>query len=294
MKLTIGMSCYDDFHGVWFTIQSIKMYHPEVIDDVKFIVIDGNPGQSHGIEVEKLIAKLTNKHGQNALYVSNETWASTASRDYIFQFAETPYVLCLDSHVMLAPGSIKKLIEHFDNNPTTKDIISGPIYDDNHNILATHMTRKWDYNMLGGWELDMDKIKTDEKYIVDMMGLGVFACTKESWPGFNRNFKGFGGEEGYIHDKIRKNGGEAICFPWLKWLHRFPRPDGAKYNNIYEDRINNYFHGYIELNKQPDDIIDYYSKSNELEGQQRTAISKEKLKLMYEKCKIDQQISSLE
>ena len=48
MKLTIGMSCYDDYDGVWFTIQSIKMFHPECIDDINFVVVDGNPGSRHG------------------------------------------------------------------------------------------------------------------------------------------------------------------------------------------------------------------------------------------------------
>ncbi len=26
--LTIGMSTYDDFDGVYFTLQSLRMYHP--------------------------------------------------------------------------------------------------------------------------------------------------------------------------------------------------------------------------------------------------------------------------
>ena len=35
MKLTIGMACYDDFDGVYFTINSILQYHREVIDDIR-------------------------------------------------------------------------------------------------------------------------------------------------------------------------------------------------------------------------------------------------------------------
>lgn len=293
MKLTIGMSCYDDFDGVWFTIQSICLYHPEVLNDVRFIVVDGNSDGDHGKEVERLVARLRNKHGQCGLYVKNVSWASTASRDYVFQYAETPYVLCVDSHVMIAPGAIKKLIEHYDKNPTCKDLIQGPIMDDSGNIMATSMSPEWSYNMYGKWKYEPEKLKTQQPYNIEMMGLGLFSCTKEHWQGFNRGFTGFGGEEGYIHHKFRKNGGNTICFPWLKWLHRFPRPAGTRYRNEYMDRINNYFIGWHELGLDTQEIIDYFSSPNELDGQQREAISIEKLQLLDKKWSIEQQLSDI-
>jgi hypothetical protein len=42
-KLTIGMATYDDYDGVYFTLQAIRLYHPEIINDVEFIIIDNNP-----------------------------------------------------------------------------------------------------------------------------------------------------------------------------------------------------------------------------------------------------------
>jgi hypothetical protein len=30
-RLCVGMATYDDFDGVWFTIQAIRMYHREVL-----------------------------------------------------------------------------------------------------------------------------------------------------------------------------------------------------------------------------------------------------------------------
>lgn len=48
-KLTIGMATYDDFHGVYFTIQALRLYHPITkTDEVEFIIIDNNPNSSHG------------------------------------------------------------------------------------------------------------------------------------------------------------------------------------------------------------------------------------------------------
>lgn len=83
----------------------------------------------------------------------------------------------------------------------------------------------------------------------------MFSCETKNWLGFNENFKGFGGEEGYIHEKFRKNGGKAICLPNFKWTHRFNRPDGVKYRLVLEDRIWNYFVGWLELTQDPNHQI---------------------------------------
>ena len=42
---------------------------------------------------------------------------------------------------------------------------------------------------------------------IPMHGLGLFACRRAAWPGFHPKFRGFGGEEGYIHEKFRQCGG---------------------------------------------------------------------------------------
>ena len=48
--------------------------------------------------------------------------------------------------------------------------------------------------------------------------------------------------------------------PEFKWLHRFGRPDGVKYPLRLEDRIWNYFTGWMELKQTPKDpfIQDVY------------------------------------
>jgi hypothetical protein len=42
-RLCVGMATYDDFDGVWFTIQAIRMYHREVLPDRSFLLIDNHP-----------------------------------------------------------------------------------------------------------------------------------------------------------------------------------------------------------------------------------------------------------
>jgi hypothetical protein len=41
-------------------------------------------------------------------------------------------------------------------------------------------------------------------------------------------------------------GGKAICLPQFKWMHRFGRPNGVPYKLALEDRVWNYFVGWLE------------------------------------------------
>lgn len=285
MKLTIGMSCFNDFDGVWFTINSVLQYHPEVRDDIRFVVIDGNPDSSHGKACEELISKLTNKHGHMGLYVKNVSWAGTASRDYIFQYAKTPYVICVDSHVMLYPGTLKKLIDYYDTNSDNSNLIQGPLYTENGDLMATSMEPVWDYNMYGKWVKDQGLVDKNEPWEVDLMGLGMFSCRKSAWLNFNPAFRGFGGEEGYIHQKYKNVGKITLMLPWLKWVHRFSRPGGVPYINEYIDRVKNYFIGWHENKQSTQEIIDYFATDNNNDGQQRLGISRHQLQALDEQCK---------
>lgn len=83
---------------------------------------------------------------------------------------------------------------------------------------------------------------------IPMMGLGVWAMRTAAWPGFNPLFAGFGGEEGYIHEVVRRRGGKAICLPSLRWRHWFR--DGttpAPYPHFFEHQAWNYLIGHREL-----------------------------------------------
>lgn len=82
-----------------------------------------------------------------------------------------------------------------------------------------------------------------------MMGLGLFACHRDAFPGFNERMIGFGGEEGYLQEKVRRNGGRKLCLPWLRWWHRFNEfvPGSAPYVATVEDKAWNYCVGWSEL-----------------------------------------------
>jgi hypothetical protein len=78
-------------------------------------------------------------------------------------------------------------------------------------------------------------------------GLGLFFTRKNSWLKFNEHCDGFGGEECYIHEKYRKNGRKCYLLPFLRWLHRFGRPDGVPYTLTLENKVRNYILEFLEL-----------------------------------------------
>ena len=86
-----------------------------------------------------------------------------------------------------------------------------------------------------------------QPFEIPMQGLGLFFVRKAAWLKFNEHARAFGGEEGYIHEKYRRHGYKTLCLPFLKWLHRFPRPDGVKYTLTLKDKLRNYILGFTEL-----------------------------------------------
>ena len=248
--LTIGMATYDDFDGVYFTIQSLLSYHPIAqSDQTEIIVVDNNPGGEHAKELEKLIKGwLSNK----VKYIPFSDKKSTATRNEIFKNAQGKYCISTDCHVLFQPNSLETLLNYYENNEDCKDLVQGPMIYDNHKGYATHFKQTWGGHMYGQWDANTEAYNKGEPFDIPMHGLGVFSCETKNWLGFNELFEGFGGEEGYIHEKFRDNGGRAICLPGFKWMHRFGRPQGVKYPLRLQDRIWNYFVGWLELKKDPE------------------------------------------
>jgi hypothetical protein len=259
LKLTIGMATYDDFDGVYFSIQALRMYHPEVIDDIEIIVIDNNPASHHGKAIRNL-------KGQTGIkYIPFHEYQSTAIRNLIFENASAPYVLSMDCHVLFESGSIKKLIEYYEQNPDTKNLLQGPMVYDNLKAISSHFDPVWRAQMYGIWATDnRAKDPNGEPFEILMQGLGVFSARKDNWLGFNSAFRGFGGEEGYIHEKYRKNGAKTLCLPFLRWVHRFQRPNGVKYPLTLENKVRNYFIGCVELGLSVEPIYQHFLKETEV------------------------------
>lgn len=272
--LTIGMATYDDYDGVFFSIQALRIYQLAGLEDqVEILVIDNNPESKHGKEVKSFV-----ENWAKGRYIAYTEKQSTAVRNEIFKNAKGKYTLCMDCHILFEPNAIKNLLNYYKNNPDTKNLIQGQMWYDDLKNTATHFQPEWRDGMYGTWGENKEALQKNEPFEIPMMGLGMFSCKTSEWQGFNENFVGFGGEEGYIHEKFRRAGGKCICLPNLKWNHRFGRPNGVPYRNIWEERVANYFIGWLEILKDPNDpffqsIIDGF----------KDKIPEEKIKNIFEK-----------
>lgn len=291
-KLTIGMAVYDDLDGVWSTVQALRLYHHEAMRDCEIVVVDNNPTSRHGHAVKNFM-NWVKGDVVAARYVGyTEAGGTTQPRNHVFAIAEAPAVMVIDSHVLIAPGAIKRLIDFYDNalepsrsfgDPTTTadphvlagepdrprvdDFFAGPmIYDDLVN-RATHLGDEWRGEMWGTWQVDdrggafTKSNPAGDPFEIGAMGLGLFSCRKDAWLGFNPKFRGFGGEEWYIQEKYRRAGRKAWCLPWLMWNHRFGRPDGVKYPLQRWDRVRNYVIGLTELGIPLDRLYQHFVAS---------------------------------
>jgi hypothetical protein len=264
-KITIGMAAYDDFNGVWFSIQSLRMHHPEVYDDIDFIVIDNNPYSEHGKTTKRFIENhLRDSNDKpNGRYIKYTDKTSTSIRNETFKLSNTPYTMNIDCHVLMAPGCIDKLIKFYEERPETNDLYHGPMLYDNlrNDSVSTDMEPVWRSQMFGIWHNDeRGWDPANDPFEIPMHGMGMWTCRTEAWPGFNEKFQGFGGEEGYIHKKFQARGDKVWCLPFLRWLHRFDRPDGVKYVLTVEHKVRNYFISAFELGTDPEEVVEHFTE----------------------------------
>jgi len=254
-RLTIGLATYDDYDGVYFTLQSIRISNPELEGALEFVVIDNNPGGPCSEALHHL-----GKSIDGYRYVPCGEWSGTSVRNLVFEEASSEFVVCLDSHVLIVPGSLAKLIAYFDAHPGSLDLVQGPLIFDDLRRMATHMEPQWRAGMYGTWADDpRGADPAAPSFDIPMHGLGLFACRRAAWAGFNPKFRGFGGEEGYIHEKMRRRGGRTLCLPFLRWVHRFDRPLGSPYRNRWEDCVRNYFIGFTELGLRTEDMEAHFA-----------------------------------
>jgi glycosyltransferase involved in cell wall biosynthesis len=203
VALTIGMATYNDFNGVYFTLQSLRLYQD--LRDTELLVVD-----NYGCPDTK---RLVEGWVHGARYVlATEVRGTEAAKDRVFREAQGEAILCCDSHVLFAPGAIRRLKEYYREHPGCPDLLQGPLVYDDLETISTHFEPVWRGEMWGIWATDPRGQDPEGKpFEIPMQGMGAFSCRKGVWPGFNPSFRGFGWEEGYIHEKFRRAGGACAC-----------------------------------------------------------------------------------
>jgi hypothetical protein len=148
-RISVGMATYDDYDGVYFTVQSIRLSNPELEDALEFVIVDNNPGGRCSQELSKIGTSIDGYR-----YIPRGEWSGTAIKNAVFEEASSPFVLCIDSHVLIVPGALRQLIEYFEANPDCRDLIQGPMIYDDLRSIATHTEPRWRGGMYGTWSED--------------------------------------------------------------------------------------------------------------------------------------------
>lgn len=78
--LTIGMATYDDYDGVYFSVQAIRIYHPEITAQTEILVIDNHPEGPCAAALKQL-----ETHVEGYRYVPYTSHRGTAVRDLLFR-----------------------------------------------------------------------------------------------------------------------------------------------------------------------------------------------------------------
>lgn len=258
VRLTIGMASYDDFDGTFFTIQSIYSYLSAELDvSYEFLIIDNNP-RGEIAQALKQFAEIM----PNTRYVAYDHIQGTAAaKNQVFVHAKGEIILCLDSHILLMPGSITALLEYFSSHPDTENLVQGPILINDHRLYFSCMADKWFNGFYGEWCIeDASESRQSEDREIKMQGMGAFACRKDAWPNFNTRFRGYGGEEGIIHEKFERLGRKTISLSGFVWLHRFSPPSLISYENLWKDRIRNLSIGFDETQMKGRGLIPHYTR----------------------------------
>lgn len=265
MKLTIAMATHDDYDGVYFTIQSLRLHHA-LTQDTEFLVLDNNPDGEHG----RALVTLT-RHIKNLRVVPIRDRMSSFVKYDAFMLARGRILLTLDCHVLLEPGFVDHLMDYWTQNPDSRNMLTGPLLYNDLCATSVKMEPRWRGHDYGCWGDDPEAMKVGVPFSVPMQGMGCFSFLTQNAPVINTGFRGFGAEEWYVAERVRQNGGQVVCHPRLGWNHRFDWPI-RRFPLRLEDKVRNYYIGWLQIYGSPN-----HPMIREMTEHWLTVMSKEKL-----------------
>ena len=252
VRFSVVMPCYDDFEGVEKTVQGLRLMHAHRLAEI--IVLDNHPvlrpigerGKPRGHS--ELTWHLCEKVGARYIPYS-ERVGTAAAKDAAFRAATTDYVICTDSHNLFPLGSLDALAAVYETDRRCPDLLQGPCWHDSLASCWTHFIDVWGQDSVWGqWAFDKEKFERGEPFDIWSLGLGAFACRRDSWVGFHPLLRGFGGEETFLHLRHRRAGHRTRCVPGFGWVHRWGRGTSVPYPGLtLEDKARNAIIGFLDL-----------------------------------------------
>lgn len=247
MFLSVCIPTFRDYDGLWSTVRHLHAQRLQLgmVADVEIVVSDTDPDGPHAAANAGFVQGFP-----NAVYVPLRIPQGTAlAKEHAIQAGSGQYRLCLDSHVDLRDGVLAKILEFWQQNPDCRDLLQGPNLhgreewdDGTPAFVGTHMEPRWgtDGNF-GTWAVNLAAAAPEaEPFEIPLSGTGLFMFKADAWLGFDSEMRGFGAEEGAIHQAYRDAGRRCLCLPWLQWIHRYGHINGSGYAINDPDRCRNY------------------------------------------------------
>ena len=121
--LTIGMAHFQDWEGAWATIQSVlwEAQSAGISDKVEILVVDQSADSEAGKKVKGYLAGWVPR----SKYIAQPNIGTAGGKSAVFQHASGEWVVLLDCHAALKPGSLKKMFDFMVSHRSDGNLYSG-------------------------------------------------------------------------------------------------------------------------------------------------------------------------
>jgi glycosyltransferase involved in cell wall biosynthesis len=121
--LSIGMPHFQDWEGAWATIQSVlwEALAAGVMDKIEIVVVDQSPESEAGKKVSGYLQGWVPR----SVYVPMENLGTAQGKNAVFARARGEWVLLLDCHAAIKPGSLGKMFRWMAENRFNGDLYGG-------------------------------------------------------------------------------------------------------------------------------------------------------------------------
>lgn len=181
VKYTVAMATHLDFHGVFFTVQALRLYQD--MADTEIIILDNDPKGAHSADLIGFVRnanglvvdpnangadiaeykKQMNGQGEIYYHEAQGQTGTSVTRHKLFELASGELVVVMDCHVLLKKDAMKRLKAFWEkaDDEMKKNIFAGPLLMDDNTNVCTHFHCEWRSEMWGTWATAWKK---DGKY----------------------------------------------------------------------------------------------------------------------------------
>jgi glycosyltransferase involved in cell wall biosynthesis len=198
---------------LWFTLQGLL--HAGFRDRVEILVVDNDPSQEVR-DVCEYFARPMLRYIE-----AGEIKGVNYPRSVGANAARGEWLMMLDSHVLLEPGSYDRILERIEAGlyPPRSLVHCGVSFGSPEVWGSYRLTLE--SNFWGTWH-HLVRNDTQLPYPIAATGNWAFITRLKDWQfcgGFNEAFRGYGGDEIYLQLKYWRAGGQVLLDPLLRGSH---------------------------------------------------------------------------